>query len=132
VIPRRAQRLSALVDPTELGPDLTARLQAAEDAIYHDPDDALVNWDLPELEAALLTAGFQLQGKLRYDTRRKSDRSPRRSSPAGSACPQRPPDRHMLAVCSRTWQRQNFRASKRASDVSSWIRPCRGVPRWYT
>jgi putative ATPase len=68
VIPRRAQRLSALVDPTELGPDLTARLQAAEDAIYHDPDDALVNWDLPELEAALLTAGFQLQGKLRYDT----------------------------------------------------------------
>jgi putative ATPase len=68
VIPRRAQRLSALVDLAELGADLAARVQAAEEAMYHDAHDPLVNWDLPEFEAALQAAGFQVQGQLRYDT----------------------------------------------------------------
>jgi putative ATPase len=70
VVPRRAQRLSALVDLTELGADLAARVQAAEEAMYHNADDPLVNWDLPELEAALQAAGFQVQDQdqLRYDT----------------------------------------------------------------
>jgi putative ATPase len=68
VVPRQAQRLSALVDITELGPELASRLQAAEEAIYHAPDDPLVNWALPELQAALLAAGFALQGALRYET----------------------------------------------------------------
>jgi putative ATPase len=68
VVPRRAQRLSALVDLTELGPDLAARLQAAEEAIYHAPDDPLVDWDVPDLAAALLAAGFQLPGQLRCET----------------------------------------------------------------
>jgi putative ATPase len=65
VIPRRTQRLSALVDLTELGTELATRLQAAEEAIYQAPTDPLVNWDLPELEAALLAAGFRLQSHLR-------------------------------------------------------------------
>jgi putative ATPase len=68
VVPRRAQRLSALVDLTELGADLAARLQGAEEAMYHDVDDPLVNWDLPQCEAALQVAGFQVQGQLRHDT----------------------------------------------------------------
>jgi putative ATPase len=64
VIPRQAQRLSALVDLSELGEDLGARLREAEDAIYHQADDPMVNWDLPDLEAALTAAGYRLQGKL--------------------------------------------------------------------
>jgi len=68
VVPRRAQRLSALVDLSELGADLAARLQAAEEAMYHDANNPLVNWDLPEFEAALRTAGFQLLRQLRYET----------------------------------------------------------------
>jgi hypothetical protein len=35
--------------------------------MYHDPDDPLVHWDIPVLEAALVAAGFQLQSPLRYD-----------------------------------------------------------------
>jgi putative ATPase len=67
VVPRQAQHLSALVDLTELGSDLGARLQAAEEAIYQRPDDPLVNWDVPELEAALLAAGFVLLSPGRCD-----------------------------------------------------------------
>jgi len=67
-VPRQAQRPSALVDLTELESDLTGRLQAAEDAIYQAPDDPLVNWDLPDLEAALQAAGLRLHTALAYET----------------------------------------------------------------
>src|SRR5262245_42748747 len=67
-VPRQAQRPSALVDLTELGSDLGVRLQAAEDAIYHAPDDPLVNWDLPDLEAALHAAGLRVHTALAYET----------------------------------------------------------------
>jgi putative ATPase len=53
---------------TELESDLTGRLQAAEDAIYQAPDDPLVNWDLPDLEAALQAAGLRLHTALAYET----------------------------------------------------------------
>src|SRR5262249_10048631 len=48
--------------------DLGTRLQAAEDAIYHAPDDPLVNWDLPDLEAALHAAGLLLHTALAGET----------------------------------------------------------------
>jgi putative ATPase len=67
-VPRQAQRPSALVDLTELGSDLGVRLQAVENAIYHAPDDPLVNWDLPDLEAALHAAGLTLHTALAYET----------------------------------------------------------------
>jgi len=67
-VPRQAQRPSALVDLTELGSDLIGRLQAAEDAIYQTPDDPLVNWDLPDLAAALQAAGLRLHTALAYET----------------------------------------------------------------
>jgi putative ATPase len=67
VVPRRAQRLSALVDLGELGAELAARLQTAEEAMYQTPDDPLVNWDLPELAAAMHAAGFVLPGPLRHE-----------------------------------------------------------------
>jgi putative ATPase len=68
VVPRQAQRLWELIDLAALGNDLAARLQAAEEAIYHNASDALVNWDLAELEAALRAAGFPPQGRLAYAT----------------------------------------------------------------
>src|SRR5262249_52639936 len=46
VVPRHAQRLSALVDLTAYDDDLAARLQAAEATMYQTPTDALVNWDV--------------------------------------------------------------------------------------
>jgi putative ATPase len=60
-VPRRAQRLYALVDWDGAEPDLVARVQSAEEAIYHDPDDPLVNWDVADLESALRTGGLEPQ-----------------------------------------------------------------------
>ena len=68
VVPRRAQRLSALVDLTQLGEDMAGRLQAAEDAAYRADDDPLVNWDAPELEVILRAAGFELRAPLGVET----------------------------------------------------------------
>lgn len=68
VIPRRAQRLSALVEHTALDPTLLARWQVAEDALYQTPDDPLLNWDVPDLAAALEAAGFVLTAPLQCVT----------------------------------------------------------------
>src|SRR4030095_11172475 len=68
VIPRHAQRLSMLVDLTELDSDLVARLRAAEESMYQTPTDALVNWDVPDLEVALVAVGFTLVSALQCDT----------------------------------------------------------------
>jgi putative ATPase len=74
VVPRQTQRLSALVDLAELGNDLEARLRAGEEALYHAPDDPLVNWDLPDLEAALPAAGLVLHTTLAYETQAEERR----------------------------------------------------------
>ena len=42
-------------------PDLVERVQAAEEAIYHDSDDPLVNWDVANLESALRAGGLEPQ-----------------------------------------------------------------------
>jgi putative ATPase len=68
VIPRHAQRLSLLVDLTELGRNLVVRLRAAEETMYQTPTDALVNWDVSDLEAALVAVGFTLISALQCDT----------------------------------------------------------------
>ena len=64
VVPRRGQRLSALVDLAELEPELRARLHTAEESIYDQAEDPQVNWDIVDLEAMLHTAGFTLRGAL--------------------------------------------------------------------
>jgi putative ATPase len=64
MIPRHGQRLSDLVDLAGLDPDLVLRLREAEAAMYQMADDARVNWDVPELEAALKQAGFELMAPL--------------------------------------------------------------------
>jgi putative ATPase len=57
-VPRRSQRVYALVDSQLLDPDLLRRWQAAEETIYADASDPLVNWDMEELLAALQAAGL--------------------------------------------------------------------------
>ncbi len=57
-IPRHTQRIYSLVDCTSLGDDLAERYRAAEEAIYADTSDELVNWD----EATLQTAAADLWG----------------------------------------------------------------------
>lgn len=58
-VPRHTQRLYRLVDLDSLPPDLAERLVAAEEAIYADPDDPLVNWDIDDLRAAFSAAGLE-------------------------------------------------------------------------
>ncbi len=57
-MPRHAQRLYALVDLAELGQALAARVREAEEAIYADPTDPLVNWAEDDLRAAFLAANL--------------------------------------------------------------------------
>jgi putative ATPase len=74
VVPRHAQRLSALADLTALDSELAARWQAAEEAMYQIPTDVLVNWDVPDLEDALVAAGFTLLAALQCDTQTEERR----------------------------------------------------------
>ena len=57
-VPRHTQRLYALVDLASLGDALAEKVRAAEEAIYADPDDPLVNWAEDDLRAAFAAAGL--------------------------------------------------------------------------
>jgi len=57
-IPRRAQRLYALVDATALGTELSRALREAEEAIYADAADPMTNWDADDLREAFVQAGL--------------------------------------------------------------------------
>ena len=58
VVPSQTQRLYKLLTLTTLPKDLTQRLIEAEEAIYADPDDPMVNWRAADLQAALEQAGY--------------------------------------------------------------------------
>ena len=58
-IPRHTQRLYALLDLSSLGDDLAERVKLAEEAIYSDANDPLVNWDSADLAVLLEQAGLQ-------------------------------------------------------------------------
>ncbi len=55
-VPKHTQRIYALGDRFMLRPELAERHIAAEEAIYADSADALVNWDEDTIEAALFAA----------------------------------------------------------------------------
>jgi putative ATPase len=57
-IPRHTQRLHALVDLSRLDPELAQRVRAAEEAIYTDPDDPLINWESADLVNAAKALGL--------------------------------------------------------------------------
>jgi putative ATPase len=58
IVPRHGQRLYELVDWAGVPQKLAEKVRAAEEAIYHDAADPLVNWDESDLEAALRESGF--------------------------------------------------------------------------
>jgi putative ATPase len=58
LIPRHSQRLVDLVDWSGQPAELAAQVRTAEEAIYQDSADPLVNWSLADLEAGLQTAGL--------------------------------------------------------------------------
>ncbi len=56
-LPRHTQRLFALVDWTGAD-ELRSKVWAVEEALYHNPADPLVNWDVNDLEADLNRSGL--------------------------------------------------------------------------
>lgn len=58
-LPRQGQRLYQLVHWSDEG--LQAKVQAAEEAIYHNPADPLVNWDAAEVAVWCAAGGWQVQ-----------------------------------------------------------------------
>jgi putative ATPase len=58
-VAKQAQRLYTLVDLSSLGNDLRQRVMEAEEQIYADPGDPLVNWDLASLQTVLESIGFK-------------------------------------------------------------------------
>lgn len=60
VLPRRAQRLYALVDLAPLGDELAKKVVAAEEAIYTDLADPLVNWEADDLREAAEAGDLQV------------------------------------------------------------------------
>jgi putative ATPase len=59
-IPRRAQRLYALVDASALPPEVVEQWKQAEEATYAASDDPLVNWDAADLANAMRAAGLRV------------------------------------------------------------------------
>ena len=59
-VPRLTQRLYRLVD-LELDDELRGRLMEAEEGIYAQADDPMVNWDVPALRQAMETAGLDVE-----------------------------------------------------------------------
>ncbi|HSN75353.1 MAG TPA: AAA family ATPase [Anaerolineae bacterium] len=60
-VPAHTQRLYRLVDLAALGGELAGRVVEAEEAIYRQADDPLVNWDEGSLRLAFEAAGLAVQ-----------------------------------------------------------------------
>jgi putative ATPase len=58
VVPRHGQRLYELIDWSAVSKELADKVKEAEEALYAEPTDPLVNWDVEELIALLESAGF--------------------------------------------------------------------------
>ncbi|MBN1218848.1 MAG: AAA family ATPase [Anaerolineae bacterium] len=57
-VPKHSQRLHRLADLSSLEPKLAKRIVAAEEAVYNNPADPMVNWDSSDLRTLLQDAGF--------------------------------------------------------------------------
>jgi putative ATPase len=58
VIPQEGQRLYRLVDWSNTSKHLANQVMTAEEDIYHEPTDPLVNWNVDDIAAALKEIGF--------------------------------------------------------------------------
>ncbi len=68
-IPRHTQRLYALVAWDDDA--LRAKVAAAEETIYHDPTDPLVNWDEDDLVSGLRAAGLEIHMSIEKQTEQR-------------------------------------------------------------
>ena len=66
-IPRHTQRLYQLVDLQELDAAVALRLKQAEEAIYTDPTDPMVNWDVADLVAWATVVGLRVETQIEPD-----------------------------------------------------------------
>ena len=60
-VPRHTQRLYRLLEKSKLDADLYQRLVAAEEAIYTNKLDPMVNWDTDELRVAFDSVGLVVE-----------------------------------------------------------------------
>jgi putative ATPase len=67
-IPRRTQRLYRLLQADQVDPDLYSQWQVAEEAIYTQPSDAMVNWDSEDLVQLLIQAGWIVHSQMQSFT----------------------------------------------------------------
>jgi putative ATPase len=58
IVPRHTPRLHQLVDLARLPAELAARVQTAEEAIYTNPTDPMLNWDTSHLPSIFTAAGL--------------------------------------------------------------------------
>jgi putative ATPase len=58
IVPRQTQRLAELIDLSGLEQELVGQLIAAEEAIYANPEDPMVNWEAADLQSILEKVGF--------------------------------------------------------------------------
>jgi len=68
-VPRHTQRLCALLPEAALPADLTARLAAAEEALYANPADPMVNWDIADLTGWFEERGLRLRATREQEAR---------------------------------------------------------------
>jgi putative ATPase len=76
IMPRHGQRLHELIDWSGISEELAREVRAAEEALYTDPGDPLVNWDVEDLVALLEAAGFsdvEAQVEKQVEQRRITD-----------------------------------------------------------
>ncbi|MCK6625753.1 MAG: AAA family ATPase [Anaerolineae bacterium] len=60
IVPRHTHRLHQLVDLTGLPVSLADRVRTAEEGIYANTADPMLNWDAPDLQAIFQAAGLSL------------------------------------------------------------------------
>ena len=60
-IPNEAQRIYRFLEPQRLGVRLYTKLEQAEETIYNDPADPMVNWDQQDLESWFQAAGWMAE-----------------------------------------------------------------------
>jgi len=72
IVPKHTQRLHRAVDLSRLDEQLVERVAAAEEAVYADPADPMVNWDGADLQKVFEAIGFS-QVELKAD-RNSSER----------------------------------------------------------
>ncbi|MDX2242552.1 MAG: AAA family ATPase [Leptolyngbyaceae cyanobacterium bins.302] len=64
IVPRHAQRLYQLLEPAWLGTKLHRQLAKAEEAIYAQPTEEKLKWDVTDLQVGLNEVGFRVEIQL--------------------------------------------------------------------